>query len=122
MKTLLLTILLLSFGQAQAGIENYATDTGSQLLEQCEAHIDKTIMVKSALCVGFIRGVYNTHETFTNWKQMDKRWCMSDGITYTQAIRVVIKFLQEHPEELHLSASGLVSNAFSDAFPCEKGA
>ncbi len=38
-----------------------------------------------------------------------------------QLVRVTVKYLQKHPEELHMTAGSLVSNAFYVAFPCGEG-
>ena len=36
-----------------------------------------------------------------------------------QAIRIFVKFLQEHPERLHEPESWLMMSALEEAFPCE---
>jgi hypothetical protein len=114
MKTLLLTILLLSFGQAQASFQS-----GSMLLENCETHINKTSPTRSHACFGYIEGIADVHTTFSSWKEIDKRWCTPDKINSKQLVRIVVKYLQERPEALHHAAGSLVANALNDAFPCE---
>jgi len=42
------------------------------------------------------------------------------GIKNGQAVRIVVKYLREHPERLHEPAVHLLSWAISDAFPCKK--
>ncbi|HIF52242.1 MAG TPA: hypothetical protein EYQ42_12080 [Thiotrichaceae bacterium] len=79
MRKLLLTILLLSFGQAQAGFI-----TGSELLERCEAHVNKTNVAKGNGCVGYVEGISDAHGTFTEWKNMDKKWCEPEN-AHTEA-------------------------------------
>ena len=44
--------------------------------------------------------------------------CTPKGASLGQLARVVKKFLQDHPESLHLDAGGLVYNALNEAFPC----
>jgi hypothetical protein len=39
--------------------------------------------------------------------------------TYGQEFRIVTKYLQDHPEELHLKNSDLVEKALAKAFPCQ---
>ena len=44
--------------------------------------------------------------------------CTPKGASLGQLARVVKKYLQDHPEFLHLDAGGLVYNALNEAFPC----
>src|SRR5262245_48367472 len=46
------------------------------------------------------------------------RACIADGVTIGQATDVVTKYLVEHPEDRHLTAPGMVAEAFREAFPC----
>lgn len=42
------------------------------------------------------------------------------GTTNIQKARIVVKYLLEHPDQLHLPASALTLIAYKAAFPCEK--
>jgi hypothetical protein len=44
-----------------------------------------------------------------------------DGVTIRQIYLVIGKYLNEHPEELHLSARSIVHKALVKAFPPKKG-
>ncbi len=44
--------------------------------------------------------------------------CMSEGVTVEQARLVFLKCVDNHPEELHLPAMKVLSNAMLVAFPC----
>jgi len=116
MKYLLAIVLLFSFNQdAAAGFF-----TGSELLERCEARLSETGSVaKGNTCYGFVIGIEDAQDTFTVLGKMSPLWCSPDEVNASQLIRVVTKYLQEHPEELHHSASSLVANALLLAFPCE---
>ncbi len=46
--------------------------------------------------------------------------CPDDEVTTGQETRVVLRYLQEHPEELHLDNAVLVERALAKAFPCAK--
>jgi hypothetical protein len=105
---------LLSHGQAQASF-----NTGSELLEKCEAYGNKTNVAKGNTCAGYVEGIDDVHTAFNGWKQIDKNWYISEGMVTSQLVRVVAKYLQEHPQNLHLEAGGTVANAFIEAFPCE---
>jgi len=116
MKYLLAIVLLFSFGQAMAA-GSYVT--GSVLLEQCDAHINETNIADGNVCVGYIAGIADVHITFVDWGDMEKNMCIPFAVGSTQLVRIVTKYLQEHPENLHLAASSLVLTALGTAFPCE---
>jgi len=116
MKYLLMVVLLFSFNQAAA----LSFLSGSELLERCEAHLSETGSVaKGNTCYGFVVGIEDAQDTFTALGKMSPLWCSPDEVSAGQLIRVVTKYLREHPESLHRSASSLVANALGFAFPCE---
>ena len=41
-----------------------------------------------------------------------------EGVTNEQLIRVLVKYLEEHPDLLHIWEAGLLDAAFRHAFPC----
>ena len=45
-------------------------------------------------------------------------FCQPDGTTTGQAARIVVKYLRDHPEELHKHDSVLAFTALKAAFPC----
>ena len=115
MKYLLMIVLLFSSNQAAAGFFS-----GSELLERCEARLSETgNTARGNTCFGFVVGISDSHDNFTMWGKMSPLWCSPDNVGTDQLIRIVTKYLQEHPESLHLEASSLVSNALNFAFPCE---
>jgi len=44
--------------------------------------------------------------------------CFPDGVVLLQDIRVVLKYIREHPEQTHLPSAVLVVAANLQAFPC----
>lgn len=46
------------------------------------------------------------------------RLCVPERVEMGQALEVIEKYLNEHPQELHLPASGLVLKAIQAAWPC----
>jgi hypothetical protein len=69
------------------------------------------------ICSGFasaVSGVVAT-EHFAGW-----RACFPDGVTRGQVSDIMVKFLDDHPEKLHLTAASLTAHAFAEAFPCPK--
>jgi hypothetical protein len=51
----------------------------------------------------------------------DIRSCPPKSGKYTQADAVVLKYLEAHPERLHMDFKMLVSEALHEAWPCRNG-
>ena len=81
---------------------------GNDLLKYCESsHQDA--------CRAYVSGVSDASQGKT-WDGGE--YCLPDKIIIGQAVKVVTKYLNDHPEKLHYSASSLVHDAFLEAFPC----
>ena len=71
------------------------------------------------MCSGYVTGIADYQDTLLAWSELDERYfCLPDDATTMQLVKVVTKYLNEHPEDLHLSASSEVGNALWNAFPC----
>jgi hypothetical protein len=46
--------------------------------------------------------------------------CMPEGVSRTQANRVVVRYFETHPEMLHLDGVALVETALREAWPCKR--
>ena len=46
--------------------------------------------------------------------------CIPPGVSVGQLGAIMVKYLDDHPEGLHHSATSLASHAFAEAFPCPK--
>lgn len=61
--------------------------------------------------MGYVAGVFDALADVTH--------CVTaDGVTQGQAVLIAKKYLEAHPEELHMAADELLSRAFKNAFPC----
>ena len=49
-----------------------------------------------------------------------KFFCIPDGVTYDQLMKITVKYLEQDPKNLHWSAHALVHNALMDAYHCPK--
>ena len=65
-----------------------------------------------ALYDGYVTGVADT--------LYDISWCSPGNITIGQVLKIVSKYLNNNPENLHFSAYSLVEQALKEAFPCKK--
>ncbi len=67
-------------------------------------------------CAGFIHGVVGVHGERTTI--YGHRACLPMSVTVRQLRRMVVKWLEDHPEKRHLIAHGLVGEALSQTYPC----
>lgn len=109
-----------------------AMANGSNLLQQCQ----QTLIIfdggksastsDAAQCLGRLDGTVDgleiarsTYSTLGK-KQLPDLFCWPDQlVTKDQTVRIVVKYLKEHPESLHMGESALVILALIDAFPCQ---
>jgi hypothetical protein len=67
------------------------------------------------MCLGYIMGIVDALDGNQIGGQ---KACFSASMTGGQIRDVVVKFLQSHPEIRHYQASGVVTEALAQAFPC----
>ena len=113
MKTELLALVAMLgiFGSADA---TYFVNAG-EVLSACESEsVDR-----QNKCVSYLAGIVDATTTWVDWEMMPKKFCQPDEVTLEQLRKIYVKYANEHPEELHLTAAGIAVNAFVEAFPCE---
>ena len=115
MKTLILAALLSAaiIPATVFGVGPY--ESGNSLLAKCENK--KSTDLDYGLCLGYIRGIVDVHNTFVAGGLILPRYCLAKGVTTGQLQKIVVKFMEERPELLHQSAGIFVIAAFSSAFP-----
>jgi hypothetical protein len=89
---------------------------GSALLEKCNSED----AYYEGRCLGYISGIYGTLYTLPEWKGFDEIVCVPPKASLRQLQKVVVMYLESHPEKLHLTASSLTLNAIGSAFPCRE--
>jgi hypothetical protein len=127
-----LIFLSLLFGgcamQAQLKIIN-----GNILLEQCTqsqrlesgTKLTEEEFIKATYCMAYIRGVMDTIVVDQLYKIKRvgetgkfEEACFPSTATNEQAQKVVLKYLNDNPANLHLPENILIRNAMLGAFPC----
>ena len=97
---------------------------GNLLHETCNEAIalfdsrGETDAFKAGSCFGYIRAANDMYEIMVI--NSNRTICIPSGISGKQLIRIVVKYLNDHPEKLHNPASLLVYEAFQESFPCIK--
>jgi Rap1a immunity proteins len=112
--------------QAQSGDQPH---DGNSLLRDCTsairladgvAGISEDDVRRAMFCSGYLSGFLDAHALTTSFNGGKKLFCLPEsGISGEQAARVIVKFLQDHPERLHESARILAMIALQMAFPCK---
>lgn len=94
---------------------------GNELLRYCRAETDDGgNRWLAGWCSGFVWGVSLAADSWRAQAMEDQSCRMPDGVTGAQLVRIVVSYLEQHPEELHEDQLLLVTRAMTDAFPCKK--
>lgn len=131
--SLLLLVVAASSHYARAADSELKTD-GNLLLNMCSAAIKvldgqatNADFSDSSFCLGYVAGFESGHNltVFENRRRnknsnVDFVFCTTKRtVSAGQKARVVLKFLQEHPQSLDLPMDVLTQVALERAFPCK---
>ena len=122
-KTIRVLLLALLFVPVMSVQRARAYSTGKDLQEWCTAALDKQLQsgARAGLCVGFL-------DAFRQLSRMlpsppnTRLECLPEGVGQEQFIRVILKYIDQHPEKLHIPAAQIVYDAANAAFPCPAAA
>src|SRR5476649_2446339 len=104
MKAWVITVAL-----AGALVSSGVMADGTQLLMEC----------KAGVYIGTIQSVEEMVAMLGKDVPKDMAICLpTNGANGGQAIRIVTKYLENNPKQLHFPSALLTSMALSDAFPC----
>ena len=99
---------------ASPGVVVQAFQSGNSLSEYCTNSSE-------LYCLGFVAAIVDAHSTLVGSDLMNPLFCTPKEVTEVtvgQMQKIVVKYLKDHPETLHLTASSLVFKALTEAFPC----
>jgi hypothetical protein len=120
-----------AFGAWVAGLlllsSNLSFGDGNELLSNCNAalkvkenSLEGANWAQVGFCLGMIQGVTNLNLQYQGMLDKKALFCLPEsGIESGQAVRIVVKYLEDHPEKLYEKEVGLVSDAFREAYPCQ---
>ena len=107
-----------------------AASDGNALLRQCTEAIkimegiadpDSIDFGQAGRCMGEVDGFAGASAFYEKRPGAPRAICFpEDGITIGQSVRVVEKYLREHPQELHESSTVLLFGAFLSSYPCPR--
>lgn len=130
MKRFALLTLVVCFASFAHPTGTVQEPTGVKLLEECQTaakNFDNAPANEAAggiHCLGYLSGV---DDTLTLWRENNAASIKGNAqppacipsATMLELAKVVVKYLNDHPNQLHKSYSELVVLALSDAYPCQ---
>ncbi|MDH4554790.1 hypothetical protein E8F11_06300 [Pseudomonas sp. BN417] len=111
-----------------AGVMAEVRMNGSELLTQCKSAIkvddkiaDQRDQTDGLFCIGKLQGIMQSTFINADYLPKERRFCPpKTGFSNIQAARVVVKYLEENPQSLHIHETALAIHALVLAYPCEK--
>lgn len=90
--------------------------TAQQLQEDCS---HTTADYGAGFCRGFIEAVLDMNELHLITGG-GSPMCIPEGAKMGQILKVIMKYIDDHPEQLHIRARNVVLDSVAIAFPCKK--
>jgi Ssp1 endopeptidase immunity protein Rap1a len=92
--------------------------TGNAFLAHCETPGNDSGLAPdgqfiTGMCRGYLMGIHDAIAV-----RGGLRTCASKEVRYWQFDRVAVKFMHDHPEELHKPTPVLAAESWMKAFPC----
>ncbi|MGD1062894.1 MAG: Rap1a/Tai family immunity protein [Terracidiphilus sp.] len=131
MRRWLLVVFVLMLLCAPSVARAEAEHDGNELSEECNTALrtpDKSKndappdAIHTGMCLGLVRGAM---DMMTLWERVDSNHsqsrfhgCIPTEVSLLEAIKVVMKYLNDHPERLHERDSFLIVSALTEAYPC----
>lgn len=131
--SIFLVVLLFAAGISASAASNDVLATGNNVLKDCQTAVrfadnngaPVSEHFHSGWCVGWISAaleltkLHNVWTDFIGQKPALLQFCLPvSGIPVIQAVRIVVKYLKEHPEQLHEDGMSLTIAALKNDFPC----
>ncbi|MCF8466423.1 MAG: hypothetical protein K9G33_03390 [Sneathiella sp.] len=107
---------------AQA-FETEDLQTGDSLLRACESDPESSLegFANLVRCFSYVKGIVDGATLTFDLKPEARMFCVpKQGISVDQSVRVVVKHLKDHPEDLHKRSLILAYKSLILAFPCKK--
>ena len=112
---ILASAIILGFGQAHAAASGYSYEDGNGLLKACRGDSNFDLGV----CHSYLVGIHDAHGSFAYSGLLpDRHFCTPDGVEVGVLKDIFLSYAREQPQDLKRTASSLVIDAFSIAFPC----
>ena len=102
-------------------VANASFNTGNDLYAKCSAvKSEATYYQDSAYCLAYVIGIVDAFE-FNEGVKSGLKLCVPGGVTAGQLRDIVVRYLQNKPQDRHNAGSVIIFLAMSEAFPCQNG-
>jgi len=107
-----------SFADGDSDGNKLLSDCGQLIMLLDGQSVDQSGSEGIAFCLGLLQGLLHMNQLYEHHLKGAALFCSPTGTTTGQAARIVVKYLRDHPEELHKRNSVLAFIALRNAFPC----
>lgn len=117
-------LLLLAADVSSASPVDTPDNSGTAFYDQCAAverepsELSSTDVMLRNYCLGYVAGLTQGAHAAEEIHSVTWIFCLPQGVTNVQRVRVIRKYISNHPEEAHNPAEGLALQALREAFPC----
>jgi hypothetical protein len=95
-------------------------DSGNAFLSLCGNMPDNAPSgFQQGDCLGYVVGVDDAIRMAYDVQNQTQPYCVPEEVTHGQVVRVLIKFIHDHPEKAHAETRMLEFQALIGAFPCK---
>jgi hypothetical protein len=115
MRTILVAVVWLTLGAFQTTAQDLTSGNGHYVA--CKSFADKSgggDAFMRGVCAGTINALKNSGPFYPE----PSRFCPPQASTVNQAAKVVVSYMDKHPEELHQSFLILAHQAMREVWPC----
>jgi hypothetical protein len=130
MRAIYLVVLSLCIGSSAFAGEYFYTTT--KLAKVCRAEIraademdnrgksNASDLMDGLACLNYVQGVLDAFEAASkwNWAPKGEAVCIPPDVKGDQAVRIFMKYADNHPEELNKAAPSVLWSAMHSVFPC----
>jgi hypothetical protein len=95
------------------------TLNGNNLYTDCTAantRVSTDQWLVAGVCIGYVTAIMDALSSGNSVNGF--KACVPTNADMNQMVDIVKNFIRDHPEKRHLVATGLVAEAFAQAFPC----
>ena len=120
-------LLMIAVAVLGVSVSAFAERDGNEMGHNCHLAVaydngntlSNTETADALACLSYVAGFLDATHLLGDLDTF-KLFCFSgDRVPVMQGVKIFIKYLDAHPEELHKSAEFLLARSLQEAFPCK---